>query len=47
MSENIFLISQPKHVEGTHKNRLNEHPKLMLEAIGKKIFSILRFLNLS
>ena len=42
-----FLISQIKHVVGTQKNRLNdtrsfEHPKNMLEIVGRKIFSVLR-----
>ena len=41
-----FLISQPKHVVGTQKNRLNEssfeHPKHMLKLMGKKIFTLLR-----
>ena len=39
-------ISQPKHVVGTQKNRLNEtvllSTQLMLKLMGKKIFTILR-----
>ena len=31
-----FLISQPKHVVGTQKNHLIEHPVHMLKLMGMK-----------
>ena len=42
-----FLISQPKHVVGTQKNRHNETvllntQQVMLKLMGKKILTILR-----
>ena len=42
VTENYFLISQPKHVVGTQKNRLIfEHPKHMFKLMDKKIITIL------
>ena len=44
----IYFISQPKHVVGTQKNRLEaqdgsfEHPKQMFKLMDKEIIAILR-----